>query len=950
MAGTEGFFISQKLAIVLGCVFVGSLVIVGVAVGVSSRNNGTSEGEKPATAAPTAIPTASTAAPTSGPTSGPCPWCNLLIPQDIYIPEKYDLTLEPDLEPEKDNLFSGTVVATVKVLKPTSVFMIHIKDLNVTETKLSGGHKVKKAFPYEENQFWVIQTEADVPVGSLDLTLIFKGYLTHGIVGFYKSTYKDKSGKVHALATSKFEPSDARKAFPCFDEPNLKAKYTVNLIYKKVINGNDGYYALSNMPADGEPQDLGNGKYKQKFQESVKMSTYLACFIVCDFEKKSKKTKAGKDFSVYAPRGTLDQALYSLDIGVTITNYYEDFFQIEYPLPKQDMIAIPDFPSGAMEHWGLITYRMTSMLYDEKMASLKEKQRVTTVVAHELAHMWFGNLVTMDWWDDLWLNEGFASFVEYLGTNKAEPDYKVLDQFLATDMQGVLEMDSTKASHPIITKVDSPNQVTELFDAITYQKGCSVIRMLESYLGQDDFRNGVTLYLNNHKWGNAKNADLWKAMSEKSKANVDVGALMDAWTKKPHYPLVTVEEVTESGGKTKVKVNQEIFLLNNDGAKDTLWQVPIMAFGSDGSATSDSTFLLKTKADEFELPGSASSFLKLNKGQFGFYRVLYPDAQWTKLTETLKTSHEALAAVDRAGILDDAFNLARAGKMSYEKALTALEYLGNEKGDTPWNIANDALDYITDNYGGPEQAKWRTFVSKKAGKVLQDISLTEDSNDSFSTKTLRPTIISLACRHGNSDCLAQSLTMFNEWLKNTTANPINVNVRAQIYKYGMSQSGEKEWNAVHALYKKTTVPQEQKKLRLAMSMPKSPWILRRYIDYAKDKSEGFKGQDYFTIMEYIANNPVGLPVAWEYIKSHWEELVARFKISDRYFGRMIKRVISHFNTEFQLQDVEAFFKAYPEAGAGERARAEGLTNIRDNIAWRNKFENSLTNWLKNLKM
>jgi len=370
-----------------------------------------------------------------------------------------------------------------------------------------------------------------------------------------------------------------------------------------------------------------------------------------------------------------------------------------------------------------------------------------------------------------------------------------------------------------------------------------------------------------------------------------------------------------------------------------------MAIASDGSAAANVTSLLTTKAGTLTVPAAASSFLKLNAGQFGFFRVLYPDAEWTKLTKALKTDPGAMAPVDRAGLLDDAFNLARAGKLPYDKALNALEYLDQEKDYIPWIIVSSGLTYITNNYGGEKVGKWRSFVAEKAGKALEAIQFQEQGSDSYSTKRLRPYLIDLACIHGDSKCLAQSKDEFTQWLDKPDNVSVNVNVRQQIYEFGMKNAGEKEWNDVHAIYKKTTIPQERNKLRYAMAAPNTPWILKRYIDYAKNEDQGFKSQDYFSIMETIADNPVGLPVVWEYLKSHWEDLVKRFTINDRYFGRMVMRIISNFNTEFHLKDVEAFFARYPEAGAGKRARAEGLANIRNNIAWREEHEKSLDSWL-----
>jgi len=422
--------------------------------------------------------------------------------------------------------------------------------------------------------------------------------------------------------------------------------------------------------------------------------------------------------------------------------------------------------------------------------------------------------------------------------------------------------------------------------------------------------------------------------------------LMESWTKKSHYPLVKIKRAgINVSGVITVTVTQEPFLLNQEAeVPDTIWQIPIMASASDGSATGNKTFLLTAKRDAFWIDNNASSFLKLNVGQYGFYRVLYDDQSWRKLLAVMKTSITSLDAVDRAGILDDAFNLARAGKLEYEKALNALEYLDKEVDYIPWNIVSSALNYITNNYEGPQIQKWRVFVAKKAAKALETIGFEVDPKDSFSTRNLRPYLISLACKHGDRKCLLDAKNAFDEWQKNGIA--VDVDVRSQIYRYGMIDAGDEQWTKVHDVYKATTVPQEKKKLRYAMAMPKTPWILKRYIEYARNEDQGFKSQDYFGIMELIADNPVGLPIAWDYIKSHWEEIVKRFTINDRYLGRMINRIISHFNTKFQLKDVEAFFKAYPDAGAGARAREQGLTNIKDNMAWRDKFEASLTTWLE----
>ena len=338
-------------------------------------------------------------------------------------------------------------------------------------------------FEYRPNQFWVVEPREQLQPGNYSVRMEFSGSLTTGNTGFYLSRYTDSNGNQVPIATSKFQPTAARKAFPCFDEPTYKSVFVVSLVRPS----GGGYVALSNMPVVGEEGDSPqSGLTTTSFQPSVPMVTYLACFIVCNFEYAEKVSeKHGTRFRVYATPAQRQRVEYSLKVGANITDFFTDYYDLPYPLPKQDMIAIPDFVSGAMEHWGLITYREANLLYDSRESSAANQQRVATVVSHELAHQWFGNLVTLRWWDDLWLNEGFASYMEYKGVSNYHPDWEMEAQFLTSDLHRVLDLDATVNSHPIVQPVTHPDQITEIFDTISYAKGASVLRMLEQFMGEE---------------------------------------------------------------------------------------------------------------------------------------------------------------------------------------------------------------------------------------------------------------------------------------------------------------------------------------------------------------------------------------------------------------------------------------------------------------------------------
>ncbi|CAB4062909.1 ENPEP [Lepeophtheirus salmonis] len=730
---------------------------------------------------------------------------NIRLPRSV-IPYHYDLYLHPDLS---TGLFFGRVGIQIGSKESMNHFLLHLKYLDVKMVKMYTGHINFQPPFQDENTDLINQETVDImEANNYTLYLEFNGSLTRGFVGFYKSTYQNGNGRMVPIATSKFQPTSAREAFPCFDEPSFKSTFTVSL-----IRPSDNYIALSNMPVEESVKDYpSHGSTLVKFRKSVPMVTYLACFIVCDFEYKEKYTALhGTKFRVYAPPNQKHRIKYALDIGANVSDYYVDYFQISYPLPKQDMIAIPDFVSGAMEHWGLITYRETALLYDNLESSSKNQQRVAAVISHELAHQWFGNLVTLAWWDDLWLNEGFASFIEYKGIHHYHPDWHIHEQFLTSDLHSVMELDSQITSHPIIQDVAHPDQISEIFDKISYNKGSSILRMLENFMGDEEFRIGVSRFLDKYKFDNAVTEDLWTELEKISSQNLPIARIMRTWTKQMGFPLITVSRIKDNMyrcSQSRFLSNPESESLSTSSPYNYKWEIPLTWINENKEVQR----LWLTPEEEFveiSIPSSLR-WLKFNEGQYGYYRVNYPTNEWEEFAKLLETKSDVLGVTDSVG------NLLRE----------------------------------TRAYPG-----YRKFVLSLTREHYVRLGWLDEG--SHIEKLHRIKILSLACRFGDKDCLKEAQKQFERWVleKNIYIPP---NLRSLVYKYGMYSDGSFEsWNILFERYKNEINAQEKSKLLYGLAWPRDPWILNNFLQLAKNESV-IREQDYFTTLTYINSNPIVL--------------------------------------------------------------------------------------------
>lgn len=488
------------------------------------------------------------------------------------------------------------------------------------------------------------------------------------MAGFYRSTYKKEDGSEGILASTQMEATDCRRAFPCFDEPGLKATFTITLVADKKLT------CLSNMDVASETE-AASGKKAVKFNKSPLMSTYLVAFIVGELNY-IETNEFRIPVRVYAPPGQdIEHGRFSLNLAAKTLAFYEKVFGSEFPLPKMDQVAIPDFAAGAMENWGLVTYRVVDLLLDEKSSGAATKERVAEVVQHELAHQWFGNLVTMDWWEGLWLNEGFATWTSWYSCNEFFPEWKAWQSFVTDTLQGALSLDSLRSSHAIEVPVKRADEINQIFDAVSYNKGSCVLRMISTYLGEDVFLEGVRRYLKKHAYGNTQTSDLWASLSEASGKNVE--EVMAAWTKEVGYPVLTVTE----NGPDSIHIKQNRFLRTGDVKPEEDKVIYPVLLGLRGKDGVDKSQILDKREDDFKVP--STEFFKINADHTSPYRTAYSAERLGKLGKAAKEG--LLTVEDRAGMLADAGALAQSGYQKTSGVLSLLKGFDSETEFVVWN-------------------------------------------------------------------------------------------------------------------------------------------------------------------------------------------------------------------------------------------------------------------------
>ncbi|XP_076010299.1 endoplasmic reticulum aminopeptidase 1b [Genypterus blacodes] len=889
----------------------------------------------------------------------PFPWDQMRLPKTVS-PLHYDLTVHPNLT----NLdFTGVVRIQLEVHEDTSTVVLHAKQMEITRVLLLAP---EGATPLEFLEYPRFHQLALLPDKVLtkgkryEVQLEFAAKLSDSFHGFYKSTYRTSAGENRVVASTQFEATFARAAFPCFDEPAFKAKFTIQIVREP------RHITISNMPKV-KTVELPGGLLEDQYDTTVKMSTYLVAFIVSDFLSVSRTTQHGVKISVYSVPEKIDQTAFALDAAVKLLDFYDDYYDIPYPLPKQDLVAIPDFQSGAMENWGLTTYRETGLLFDPEKSSASDKLGITMVIAHELAHQWFGNLVTMEWWNDLWLNEGFAKFMEFISVAVIFPELHVDDFFLGKCFEA-MEVDSLSSSHPVSTDVENPTQIQEMFDDVSYDKGACILNMLRDFMTPEAFEIGIIRYLKRYSYQNTVSSHLWESLTNictsdgldegrlkrsefcskrklqsgtskwYSGDELDVRAIMDTWTLQEGFPLVTVEV----RGR-EVRLSQERYLKTDDPSltEGFLWQIPLTYMTSDSSKIH--RFLLQTKTDVLYLPEEVD-WVKFNVDMSGYYMVHYGGQGWDSITRLLRHNHTALSGNDRASLINNVFQLVSVGKVSLDTALDLSLYLSKE---TKIMAVNQGLGELVPIYKLMEKRDMTALENQMKDFIVQlfkDLIDNQQWTDSgsVSERVLRSYLLMFAAVRNYPPALAKATKLFNEWKDSDGSMSLPVDVSMAVFAVGArTQEG---WDFLFEKYRNSLQMSVKSRLKSAMSISplqdKLTWMMEQSLS-----GEVMKTQDLPGVVFSISRNPHGYKLAWDFVQANWHTLIKKFDLGSHTIAHLVG-VTHQYSTRDMLDEVQSFFGSLTEEmGSEMRCIQQSYEIIEENIRWMDKNHPLLQTWL-----
>ncbi|XP_070558956.1 aminopeptidase N-like [Ptychodera flava] len=881
------------------------------------------------------------------------------LPESL-VPEHYDIWIKVYMDEEEyDRAFTytGRVSIVLRCDEETSIIKIHAWWLKVDFDSVVVRHRgnsdevALQGVKFDETyQFLIIDTEEPLePTEKYVIEMSYDGELTeYNLCGFYPSSHK-YGKEARWVALTSFQPDCARKAFPCLDEPQLKATFNISITHRPTRK------ALSNMPEIRSTTTEDGSWNTTYFDITVPMSTYHISFALLDFPSLERETSTGIQFRVWAEPTRIHAAEYALEIGVQMLTYFENSFQIKHPIPKMDMIAAPTFISGGLENWALIVYRDDYMLYDPNQDSTDHMFDVATIVAHELAHMWFGNLVTLKWWNDLWLNEGFASFLEYPAVDFVHPEWKMENQLLLTDVMFSMREDESYdvIPKPIVREVGGwSGELWDMFDSRIYQKGASIIRSLRAFLDEQVIERGLKKYLRAHLYDNVVTDDLWHALTEADKKHggTDVKKMMDCWLLQAGLPLVTVTRIDE----TTLKVEQSQFIKDRDGLwekdfpKDQKWNIPL-TYTHSGITDFNRPFRAWLLAEDeyitIEIDDlTEKDWVIFNVNQTGYFHVNYDTDNWNKLAKQLKDDFEVIPTQTRAALLNDAFVIAESGELDLVVGLQLTEYMYEETEFIVWETVEHYLPFIrtvllrTDEFE-LFQNYWRNQITP----LYESLGWNFTGSHMLDYKR-RLKAIKNACSWGNKNCIEMATAVYRQWMSDQFSDsvPQDNSLMESLSCAVIRQGGLEEWMFAYENSDEMDNPEKLELFGLiaesAMSCSQNAWLLQGYLEMYDEMEKLFVASYYMR-----EKSALGFSVAWKFMIERFDELFEKYGNSLYFHIWLFGPFLNSESDLKQLLDFGSRSTNMSDGAVTQFYRAVG--RVKENIAWMDKNMASVREWL-----
>ena len=839
---------------------------------------------------------------------------------EVARPENYKLTFTPNLETAT---FEGDETISVRVLKPTSEITLNAADIDIHEATITSGGTTQKVSGTcdKEKEEALLTVEKPLAPGAATIHITYAGKLNDEMRGLYLG--KDDQGRKYAA--SQFEATDARRAFPSFDEPDYKATFDITAVAEK------GLVAISNQKIVSDTPGPGD-KHTVRFATTARMSSYLAALVVGNFEYIEGEAD-GIPIRVYSTPGKKEMGKFALESAEHILSYYDKYFNIKYPYGKLDLIGLPDFSAGAMENTGCITFREVILLIDEKQGSVDLKKTIASVIAHEMAHQWFGDLVTMKWWDDIWLNEGFATWMSSKPIEAWKPEWNFnLDD--VSETAGTLNTDSLANTRPIHQAAETPAQITELFDGIAYGKAAAVLRMLESYLGEETFRAGVNAYLQQHQYANATADDFWDAQAKTSKRPVD--RIMPTFVKQAGVPIINVKSQC-TGGSTTVTLDQRRYYYDREkfeAPNDELWQVPLCMRSSVGNGAAKCELLTK-KQETFTLPG-CSSWVLANAGATGYYRVGYqPDAVRT----LAKDAESKLSPAERIALQADVWASVRVGREPVGDYLAFAQGLGSDRNRAVLEDVLGRLNFIgeylvRDN----DRYSYQNWLRQYLTPILKDVGWEPKLGESDEQRMLRARVFNaLGYDARDPEVLAWARRIADKALDNPGS--VDRELARSAFRLAALTGDQTFYDKLLTGLKSAKSPEEYYMSLFTLPQFGDPKLLQRTLDYAI--SPDVRSQDALGLISSVMSNPAGEKLAWDFVLAHWDAVQ---KAGGVFASAEVVRATDSFCDAHMRDQVVDFFAAH-KIEAAERTYRQSIERINNCIDLRSQQEPQLASWL-----